>query len=68
MFVYLYKCCNTAMIPVMYPARNDYVDDLGLLELSGSHVQQSEVCKTMIDTCGPYNPGGSAIRGKPYRS
>ena len=31
-----------------------------LPELSGSHVQQSEVLRTMIGACGPYNLGGSA--------
>jgi hypothetical protein len=30
-----------------------------LLELCGSRVQQSKVCETMTDTCGPYNLGGS---------
>jgi hypothetical protein len=34
-----------------------------LPELSGLHVQLSEVCKTMVGTCGPYNSGGSAIAG-----
>jgi hypothetical protein len=32
-----------------------------LPELSDLHVLLSEVCGTMIDTCGPYNLGGSAI-------
>ena len=32
-----------------------------LPELSGSHVQQSEVFRTMTGARGPYNLGGSAI-------
>ena len=32
-------------------------------ELSGSHVQQLEVLRTMIGARGPYNLGGSAIAG-----
>ena len=35
----------------------------GLPELSGSHVQQSGVLRTMTGACGPYNLGGSAIAG-----
>ena len=34
-----------------------------LPELSGSHVRLSEVWKTMMSTCGPYNLGGSTIAG-----
>ena len=34
-----------------------------LPKLSGSHVQQSEVFRTMTYACGPYNLGGSAIAG-----
>jgi len=32
-----------------------------LSELSGSHVQQSNIFKTMTGARGPYNWGGSAI-------
>jgi len=52
----------------MYPARKEKVDDSGfprkpdrLLELCGLCVLLSEVCETMMGTCGPYNLGGSAI-------
>ena len=34
-----------------------------LPELSGSRVQQSEVFRTMIGACGPYNMGGSTTTG-----
>jgi hypothetical protein len=34
-----------------------------LPELSGLYVQLSEVYKTMVGTCGPYNSGGSTIAG-----
>jgi hypothetical protein len=46
------------------------VDDSGSLrtpdrlpKLSGSHVKQSELFKTMIGARGPYNWGGSATVG-----
>ena len=35
-----------------------------LPELSGSHVQQSEVLRTMTGACGPYNLGGSVTDGR----
>ena len=34
-----------------------------LFELFGSHVQQSEVLRTMTGACGPYNLGGSTTAG-----
>jgi len=34
-----------------------------LSELFGSHVQQSEVLRTMTGACGPYNLGGSTTAG-----
>jgi hypothetical protein len=34
-----------------------------LSELSGSHVLQSEVLKTMTGACEPYNLGGSTTAG-----
>jgi hypothetical protein len=57
------------------------MDDSGFSEgtrqttrLSGSHVQQSKVIRTMTGACGPYNLGGSAtpdeatLRVDTYRS
>jgi hypothetical protein len=49
--------CNTWMI------RGSLRTPDRLLELSGLHVQLLEVWKTMVDTYGPYDIGGSAIAG-----
>jgi hypothetical protein len=62
------------MSSVMDPVRKNKVDDSGLLrtpdrlsEFCDLHVQLSEVWKTMIGTCGPYDSGGSATHrnGRP---
>jgi hypothetical protein len=55
------------MSSVMYRARKEKVGDSGfprthdrLPGLCALCVQQSEVCETMMGTCGPYNLVGSA--------
>jgi hypothetical protein len=63
------------MCSMMYPTRKEKVDDSGfprtpdrLPELCGLYVQQSKIWKTMTNTCGPYNLGGSATyNGKSIR-